>query len=63
MQVKSRKPNELSLSELLGERGSVLPERSLMRHHHHHTKIVVGPIIQGQPPKMVTPEPGHFYPL
>ncbi len=27
--------SELSMSEILGEQGSVLPERSLMRHRRH----------------------------
>lgn len=60
---KMSKTSEVSLSELLGEWCDVLLERSLIRHHPHHNRIVVGPIIQGQPPKLVTPEPGHVYPL
>lgn len=36
--------SELSLSEVLGEQGNVLPERALMRHHRRGKFINLGAV-------------------
>ena len=43
--MESKMSSELSLSEVLGEQGSVLPERSLMRHRRRNSVVSFGPIV------------------
>jgi hypothetical protein len=46
-QTTSMSGDELSVAEVLTERGAPLPRRELMRRHRHHFVNTIHPIIEG----------------